>query len=499
MLRILSGTTAVAAVMFLAQPALAQMTPEDVWQNWQDAAASGGYAIDGASVARDGDTLTITGAAFGFDDGAGGTISVPISPIAMTDRGDGTVGITLPETIALTSPPAPTGETLAITLGIPGFETVASGTPAAVAYASTMPSATIDIDVTGGPATADMVLAIAGGAVQTTYTTEGERMAVSGDFTADSMTLDGDFADAEAGSSGNVALSLAALSSRIAGNLFDPGDTQDLGPALQGGLAFNSGVDFGAMSLVVDGTDAMGPSRLAFDAGSGKTGFGVSASGFNYAVGLNGATVAFSGAGIPLPEVRLGVGEILVSLLMPLIASPEPADFDLVTRLVDLTLADDLWGMIDPTARFPRDPATLIIDATGKATLTTSLVDETAMTALGDAPPGTVDSLNLNALQLTVGGANLTGDGALTFDNTDLETYGGVPAPTGTINLSATGVNGLIDTLVGMGMIPEDQAMGARMMLSMFANVAPDGSDSMTSVIEFAEGGGLFVNGQQLQ
>jgi hypothetical protein len=496
--RILSGTTAITAVMFLAQPALAQITPEDVWQNWQDAAASGGYTIDGASVARDGDTLTISGATFGVADGAGGTIAIPISPIAMTDRGDGTVSITLPETIVLDAPPAPTGETLAMTLSLPGFETVASGTLDAVTYASTIPSATVDFVVAGGPSTGDMALAITGGAAQTTYATEGERMAVDGDFTADSMTLNGTFNDGEAGSSGTVALSLAALSSATQGNLFDPGDTTDLGPALQDGLAISSGLDFGAMSLVIDGTDAAGPSRVAFDAASGSTGFGMSAEGLDYSVGLNGAALVVSGADIPLPELRIGLGEFLMSFAMPLVAAPEPADFAVVTRLVDLTLADDLWGMVDPTAQFPRDPATLIVDASGKATLTTSLVDETAMTALGETPPGTLDALNLNALQVTAGGANVTGDGALTFDNTDLETFGGVPAPTGTINLSATGVNGLIDKLVAMGVVPEDQAMGARMMLSMFANVASDGSDSMTSVVEFRDKG-LFVNGQQLQ
>jgi hypothetical protein len=215
-------------------------------------------------------------------------------------------------------------------------------------------------------------------------------------------------------------------------------------------------------------------------------------------VGLNGANMAASGAEIPVPEVRIGLGEFLVSFAMPLLAAPEPADFTVVTRLVDLTLSDDLWGMVDPAGQFPRDPATLVIDTAGQATLTTSLMDETAMAALGEAPPGTLESLNLNALQLTLGGANLTGEGALTFDNTDLETFGGVPAPTGTINLSATGVNGLIDKLVSMGVVPEDQAMGARMMLSMFANVADDGSDSMTSAIEFRDKG-LFVNGQQLQ
>jgi hypothetical protein len=424
-------------------------------------------------------------------------IAIPISPIAMTDLGDGTVGITLPETIAITAPPGPGGETLAVTVALPGFQSVASGSLAAVTYASTLPQVTANVDVDGTSA-AEIVMEIAAGTVQSTYTPEGERMKVDASFAADSMTLNGTFSDAEAGSAGTLAVSLAGLSSQTSGNLFDTGETPDLGPALADGLAIKTGFDFGAMSFAVDANDAAGPSRVMFDAASGTSGFGMAADGLTYTIGLNGMTLAASGGDIPVPEVRVGLGEFLVSLAMPLVAAPEPADFTFVTRLVDLTLSDDLWAMVDPGGQFPRDAATLIVDTAGKATLTTTIVDETAMAVLGATPPGTLDSLNLNALQLTIGGANLTGDGALTFDNTDLQTFGGVPAPTGTINLAATGVNGLIDTLVAMGLVPEDQAMGGRMMLSMFANVASDGSDSMTSVVEFRDKG-LFVNGQQLQ
>ena len=86
----------------------------------------------------------------------------------------------------------------------------------------------------------------------------------------------------------------------------------------------------------------------------------------------------------------------------------------------------------------------------------------------------------------------------LTFDNTDTTTFGGVPAPTGSIDLKAVGVNGLLDKLMAMGLVPEDQMMGARMMLGMFAKVVEGEPDTMTSNVEFKDKG-LFVNGMQLQ
>ena len=55
----------------------------------------------------------------------------------------------------------------------------------------------------------------------------------------------------------------------------------------------------------------------------------------------------------------------------------------------------------------------------------------------------------------------------------------------------------IVDKLVAMGLIPEDQAMGARMMMGMFA--VPSGEDELTSKIEFKEDGGVYANGQRIQ
>ena len=46
-------------------------------------------------------------------------------------------------------------------------------------------------------------------------------------------------------------------------------------------------------------------------------------------------------------------------------------------------------------------------------------------------------------------------------------------------------------------MIPQDDAMGYKMMVSMFANAAPD-KDELTSTLEFKDKG-FYANGQRLQ
>ncbi|MEO1365292.1 MAG: DUF2125 domain-containing protein, partial [Pseudomonadota bacterium] len=95
-------------------------------------------------------------------------------------------------------------------------------------------------------------------------------------------------------------------------------------------------------------------------------------------------------------------------------------------------------------------------------------------------------------------GAKLTGAGDFTFDNSDLVTFDGLPRPKGAVDLSLVGGNGLLDKLVAMGLVPEDQAMGARMMMGLFA-VPGEAEDTLTSKIEVNDEGHVLANGQRLR
>jgi hypothetical protein len=55
-----------------------------------------------------------------------------------------------------------------------------------------------------------------------------------------------------------------------------------------------------------------------------------------------------------------------------------------------------------------------------------------------------------------------------------------------------------MDTLVNMGLLPQEQAMGARMMMGLFARPG-DGPDTLTSTIEVKEDGSVLANGQRIQ
>jgi hypothetical protein len=72
----------------------------------------------------------------------------------------------------------------------------------------------------------------------------------------------------------------------------------------------------------------------------------------------------------------------------------------------------------------------------------------------------------------------------------------GMPMPLGEANVTVTGANALIDGLIATGLLAEEDAMGARMMMGMF--MVPSGDDTLTSKIEAKEGMQILVNGQPL-
>jgi Uncharacterized protein conserved in bacteria (DUF2125) len=256
-------------------------------------------------------------------------------------------------------------------------------------------------------------------------------------------------------------------------------------------------LDYAAASSNVKGTftDASGPGSIDMTLSNVVGGYAFSDTEFQTNFKSGAGTMAFASPTAPLP-INIGFAELATDLKFPVAKGDAPAPFTFLMKMVDFTLPPEVWGMVDPTGQLPQDPATLVIDTTGMVRL---LADFNAEPAAGEIPPPPeVSAVSIEEIRLKMVGAELTGSGDLTLDNTDLTTFNGMPAPTGVLNFTVTGANGLLDKLTAMGVVPEDQIMGVRMMMGVFAKPAEDGSDSLTSEVEFKDKG-LFVNGQQLQ
>jgi len=498
----LAGSTAAIALLS-ATGAWADVTPEDIWQNWQDMSASYGQTVTTDSAARDGDTLVVTGLKLSTDDGTNKMDST-IGEVRFKDKGDGTVEVTMSDTytMALTTEG---GEEFSpakmdVTISQPGTIALASGTPEETSYAFTSPNATVTMKGMEGAddaaSTFEMVANLTNFTGRYLVAGSADAKSLDSELALDNLTLTVDGTDAGGSSKVKITADVADIAGKGMGKAVGI-DMADLAAALKAGMSVDASLTHGAVTFSVDVDENNAPSKLTGAAASGNFGLAMDASRLKYTSGGKGLALTVSGAEIPFPEVKIAYEEAAFDFMMPVSKSDTPSDFSFLTKIVGLTVSDEIWAMLDPGASLPRDPATLIIDTKGTAKMTADMMNEAEMAALGDAPPGDLLSLDVTELKASIAGADLTGSGAFTFDNTDLETYGGMPAPTGKIDLKLVGGNGLLDKLVALGMLSDDDAMGARMMMSMFANPGA-GPDELTSSLEFKDKG-FYANGQKLQ
>ena len=145
----LVSSTAVLALM-VGQTAFA-ITPEEVWQKWTDQAAKTGQTVEVESEAREGDVLVITGATFtSTQEGAEATITMP--QVVLTDLGDETVEVTLPEPVTIE---ISGDEAVVVEFSAPEMTSVASGTVEETSFALNMPEGVISVVSIAGESAAD--------------------------------------------------------------------------------------------------------------------------------------------------------------------------------------------------------------------------------------------------------------------------------------------------------------------------------------------------------
>ena len=503
-IRTLAGTSALV-LLFSSTAILADVTPEDVWKGWQDAMTSMGNQVSAESAQRNGDTLEVTNITLG--DAAKGSVS--IESISFTDNGDGTVAVQMPDAFPVTlHSPATEGDTAAkpsdieFTVTAAGTAITASGTPGAINYKADAPSVTVTLNTIDGAAAAEKNAAmeiVAQGLTASYALTPGDTAVLTHDLAAKSITLTGKGKSETDGATADVKASLADLVSKWEIKAPKDFEKMELSQAMAKGFSLTGSFGFGATSFDVNTTDAANtPTQIVGGMASAALGMTMDGSKFDYSTDSKGAAFKVVSPTVPLDDASFTYGQAGVHLVMPVAKSDKPADFAFSVNLVDLAPSAAIWGMADPTNGLKHDPATLIIDTKGQATMTRDIFSDAAALESGSTEaPGLLNALDITKINLKALGAEISALGNFTFDNADTTTFSGVPAPTGKVDIKATGVNAVIDTLVKMGLIPEDQAMSGRMMLSMFANTSTT-ADEMTSTLEFKDKH-FYANGQQLQ
>ena len=501
-LRSLAGTTALV-LSLTSSNLLADVTPEDVWQAWQNASTAMGTVVTSESAVRDGDTLVVTNIALG--DGTG--TKVTLETISFIDNGDGTVSIVLPDSfpIVVTLPATEgdansTASALAIEVTMPGAAMTASGTAEAITWDTDAPQMDLKIVTSeiGSPHNiANIAVNLAGVAAHYAVTS-GDTASYEESFSVKSSIISASGSDPATGSAFKFDATIGDLYNNVLASGPKDSSVDGIEAALANGLNMSTQFGIGATKFDLSTTDAGDTSTVSGTLKDGVVDVIVDATKVDYYHSVHGFALSIGSPMVPVADAKIGLAQTEVHVMVPLLKTDAPADFTFLFNLTDLSFAEDIWAMIDPGKAFKHDPATVVVDTFGQVTLAQDLsADAAAVTAADPNAVGQLNTLEVPKIHLKAGGAELTAQGSFTFDNSDLTTFAGIPAPTGKIDIKATGVNALIDTLVIMGLLPQDQADQGRMMLAMFANTSAT-ADEITSTLEFKDKH-FFANGQQLQ
>lgn len=488
-----------ATALIAGGMAHADVTAQQVWDDWKaQMSLNGDEGISIGSEESSGGTVTVRDLSINFSDDEI-TVESQLGDLIFEEQGDGSVNVVMAESYPIVI----TGEdgvVVTIEVSQENGSIVVSGDPDAMNYAISADTYTFAlVDIVDGDVTFTGDARAVASDINGNYTVNlGDMREVDFAGTLDTLDI---LVDVQVpGGNGEYVTAAAKYSDfDISGSMVGPLDMEEMDPEnpFADGLAFNGGYRIGSGEFVID-VNADGD-QVAASGSIGTTQIvgEISSDVMAYDASANDLTVSVQTSQFPLP-IDFSLGEYGVNFRMPTGAAEEASDFAIGFDLVDLALSDSIWGIFDPGAMLPRDPATIQLGITGTARALVDIFDPAAQASMDRGqPPFELESAVLETLNISVAGATVVGDGSFTFDNTDMQTFAPLPAPEGQATVEISGLNGLLDNLVAAGLVPEDQVMAPRMMMGMF--MRNTGDDQMETTVEVSPNGEVKVNGNRVR
>ncbi|SFR55484.1 hypothetical protein SAMN04488005_2844 [Yoonia tamlensis] len=476
----------------------ADVTAQEVWDSWKE--QMGMFAetdIIIESEEMSGDTLVVSGLSVTAQSPEIST-NYSIDEIRFTEDG-GSVVVTMSESYPITMTPEG-GVVITLEAINAGLELVVSGDADAMTYEMSADSISIGLKdiVDGGMTfTGDAVITLNDLAGNYT-TTKTDLLTVGYDMSIASMDLlvdiqipggEGEYVTGGGKITGMNMLATVAMP--LDADFEDPEMLFANGFAIDGGYTVEGAdyiFDVNADGDQIAGSITMGTTQFAIAANSAAVAYDVSA---------KDVAVAATGSEVPFP-IELSFAEYGIGIEMPLGKSDKPENFRASISLVDMAINEMIWSMIDAGGVLPHDPATLQIALSGTAQPMINMMNPAEQATLSPGNlPFELNTLSLDTLNVSVAGAAVTGAGDFTFDPTDTQTFAPLPRPEGEVAIKVNGLNQLIDNLIAMGLVPEEQVMGPRMMIGMFAQTT--GEDQLETALEVNGEGHVLVNGQRVK
>lgn len=503
-------TTSLSTGLIFAGSVWADVTPEDVWADFENMMSSMGMTLNAAPV-RDGDALIARDVTYEMSFGtalADMTAVTTIPEIVFRDIGDGKVEMAYKgDFVSTTSMPAqPELEMPAYaqesTMRFDG-PIIAEGAPGDIRYrfdavAMEMRSAPVVVD----GKTLQPGFSMTGGPLSGSYssTKKGAELLTEFDVSGNALSYKIDAFEVE---DGMMEMSFEAQSVAASGfmNLpqndgAEPGNFMDVFADSTMDVTYGLGASTFAMKMQSPDTGEM---EIMGTSGTSALDFKILDGQMTYGVAADDTDLSVAGMMIPGGKAALGIGRYETALEFPVVAAQTPRPMDLTFALEEVVLPDIAWMIVDPSGQLPRDPASLRLTLNGTMTSEFGIFDFDKLMELEDsaAMPFEMKTAAIPELFLSIAGATIEGNGAGSFSGGVPAVPGGMPPFAGKLSLTLTGVTGLLDKLSSTGIVPPEQAMGAQMMLGMLARPG-EGADVLVSEIEMREDGSVLANGAPL-
>jgi hypothetical protein len=499
------------ALLSTVQIASADITPNDVWQDWRSHVQGMGYLLT-ATESTSGDTLTISDMQMEpVNQDEQGQVSVSLGSITLEQKGDGSVAVLLPAAMPLSFAVTPQNAgaervNMMLTLNQSNHEMTVSGTPANMTSAFSADTVGLELgQLTVGDDTLDADTLQLTMAMQDVNSRTDSTLGAMRDYaqtaTVGSVTYDLKFKNPDEPATAMAQGASADVTLKTNGVLpLALAQVSDMAGLLRAGMDVVGTITAGNSTTTLNITDPnSGDMAVAAAAENGTLTFETSAQGISYAGTREGMTVSVQSTEFPFP-LSFAMENAAFNLSAPVMKSETPQQFALGLNLTDFTMSDMVWGILNPQGTLPRDPASVALDLTGTATMLADYLDmQNAGQLAGTMEmPAQPESVKLNSLIIDALGARLTGFGAATFENAGPTAQDSTLKPSGAVDFKLVGGNTLLNTLVESGLLPAQTAMGARMVMAMFA-VPGDGDDTLETKIEFTRSGAILANGQRIK
>mgnify|MGYP006372369079 CR=1 FL=1 len=497
MFRMKSFVAAPALALLLSGTAHAALTSDQVWQSWKDAGAALGLEVTAATENSAGGVLSLNGVSIA----PAGSPGITISDMTMTDQSDGTVLIAPGSDIGVAMSGMAEGS---IKLTHDGLTLTAREAEGGMAY--DYAAAKVDVvfdskyegtsfDGSAPPMVASSgnigMANLTGSYSDTTGTNRVFALAVKADTMAYSTASEDPSMGMKQSSSSetkgvDMAFSFTLPTTILLTAIASPADfATALNEGLSLTLSSKQGESAGTMAM----ESPEMPMSLTIKAGSGEGSMTFNKDKLEARSAVSSFEIEAAPGMMPMP-VKVTSGPMEFGLLTPVVAAEAAADYAFLLKLSQFSINEESWAMVDPAGALKHDAADVAIDLSGRTTM--DLVGLITAEETGAMPPVPApENLDLTEVSAKVLGAALAATGAFTFDNSM-----GFPMPVGEATVDVTGANALIQGLIAAGLLAEEDAMGAQMMMGMF--MVPTGDDALTSKIEVKEGMEILVNGQPL-